>query len=155
MNLLFLLLLFAGCKEHSSWSTQHLEGAVPPFKGAKLSYRNSTDPREMRLEFCKTEASSQLFLLLPAGAIPSEDQESKYTLATLFTKEHKSHFTAYVREGGERVLAPYPLYQAVLDHLESGTPFSLQCGKSRLFVDPKLFNKTSWDKKPFEIPIFE
>ncbi|MES2345348.1 MAG: hypothetical protein V4494_05380, partial [Chlamydiota bacterium] len=119
---------------------------------AKLSYTPPKQSHGMTLEFHKTHETLKLFL----GALERPiRQNQKNIIVTLTTQKEKQEFTAYLFEGGQRLLASKELQEALLKALNNNETITLICATYKTTIHPEHF-KQNFSKlfhRPLKIPV--
>lgn len=155
MRKLFLTLLLSGCAQSSNWSVQHIQTGNPVFDGAKLTYYAKESLHNIALEFHKTESGLKLFLVVHDHPIKAQEGNPKQAVVTTFYGGAKKEFTAYLFEGGQRLLASSELQDAVTQALKEGLPIQIKCSGYQTNVEPGAYaqNFAKMHAPPLLIPI--
>lgn len=147
-----LLLAFASCQKDLYWSVHHLDTGNPLYDGSKLSYQPPEKLHGIQLEFYQTHDGLKLFLYILEKPLNSKEG----TISVSIRNQHKvQEFSAYLFQGGQRLLASQELSEALLDALKREETLTLRCENYVATIIPDDFAHffTKFQTRPLVIPI--
>lgn len=152
LSLLFMTsCLFEKCDE---WKLETISGRCPSYQAAKLFFVENRISNPFELEWRTESGEERLFLNLSALFIQSdsfgyEEQKEEFEMTVQFNDASPQSISAYVFEGGQRLLFSKEAKELIVSNLLEGNTCILRVGRREFVIPPsnllELYNKFKID----------
>lgn len=151
---LAVLLALCACSRSDHWAMDRIETGDKDFDSSKLAYRSPDPLRGIDLEFIRTKEALRLFIAVHSQPVPASVENPKEAKVWLTVGEKREVFSAARHEGGQRLLLPDLLCDAIVSALKAGKTVTLSLQGYTSKIEPKEFSAhfKKLDKPPLFSP---
>lgn len=136
------LLLFTACSTYiRQWELLENVTQTPQFNSGRMILPPDSDCSNIELEITRSYSGTRFYVnLLSLQAPPLQGDPTRTYLEIVFEQDEKPWIVhPWLFSGGQRLLLPDEVADALIDALMMGKSFTISIGRSTIFVIPDQF----------------